>query len=424
MSTGKRKRLNTTLGFYSPSFLRMHVGTNKSLQNLNTLNDPYWEAIYLHEYVHFIQDVTTAYGLANIGIITDYMRFVNNDVLKSSPGPFQVPVLPVPNGSDNVDANLRLQRAYNGTGEDDNVTLLAHSKAQHTVSSASRPLPLDLIEVSYRDSSGSAQTFEFGGLCVVESMAYLVERACYPSSPASPDLPYSSAEKLVQLIHPPLAADPLNILALCDVSLMQYHPGFVFYETLIRIKTQGITITKPEDLYGIAMSTINPWPPMPQATAHAISKLRGYFNHPFFDPVKDWIDRVFNNALAVRQNNPTFVLDLARGGPLANNPTFRQFLTNVGTPLVTNALDDATLHDPFLPAGTNPHYSLLWAIDQVHSIFWGSQTSCAMVGHCCAGKIAVDSRCSLEPWERAADTSPCPFGQVWAHWGLTGYYPS
>jgi len=51
------RKLNTTLGFYVPSFLRMHVGTKKSLQNLQNLNDPYIASIYLHEYTHFIQDV-------------------------------------------------------------------------------------------------------------------------------------------------------------------------------------------------------------------------------------------------------------------------------------------------------------------------------------------------------------------------------
>ena len=68
------RKLNTTLGFYSPSFLSMHVGTKKSLINLNTLHDDFTEIVYLHEYCHFIQDVATNYGLSNICSPFDHLE--------------------------------------------------------------------------------------------------------------------------------------------------------------------------------------------------------------------------------------------------------------------------------------------------------------------------------------------------------------
>jgi len=408
-----------------PTFMRMHVGTTKSLQNLNTLNDPYWEAVYLHEYVHFMQDVTTISGFANIGIITDYMRYVNNDVLTpGNPQGFQVPVLPVPNAPDNVATNLDLQDAYNGTGdEEDSITFTSHRTVQHTVSSSAGQLPLDLVEVTYLDGNGSAKSFEFGSLCVEESMAYIIERECYPTSPASPDLPYSSAERLVAHIHPAFASNRLNILALCDAALMHLHPGLVFYNTLLRIKNQNLVDTRPQDVYTIAGVTPAISGTIQAAGNHAINQLRGYFNDPLFQPIADWLERMIRAAVAARLANVTFPLDLAQGGVLGSNATLVQFMTSVGTPLVTNGKGEATLHDPSARANSTAHYSLIWAINQIHSIFWGLQRSCTMVGHCCAAKIKVDDRCSLEPWERATDKQLCPFATVWRHWGLTGYYP-
>lgn len=43
-----KRKLNTALGFYVPSFLRMRVGTKLSLENLNALHDDLAESVYLH----------------------------------------------------------------------------------------------------------------------------------------------------------------------------------------------------------------------------------------------------------------------------------------------------------------------------------------------------------------------------------------
>src|SRR5262249_9723190 len=99
------RKLKTILGFYSPSFMRMHIGSDKSLQKIASINDDYTESVYIHEFTHFIQDITTSYGLSNINIIADYMRFVNNYLVRQPLGGFTVPVLPVRSGADNVDVN-------------------------------------------------------------------------------------------------------------------------------------------------------------------------------------------------------------------------------------------------------------------------------------------------------------------------------
>lgn len=419
------KKLNTTLGFYSPSFIRMYVGTKRSLQNLNTLNDPITESIYLHEYTHFIQDITTTYGLINICIIVDYMKFANNHTIQLPVGDFQIPVKPVPNGLDNVDTNLQLARVYNGTGEDDIATLLEHRKIPTTVTSHQGNLPLNYIEIDYVDSLGQNKTFEFGALCIVESMAYIIESECYPNCPQSPDLPYSSAEKLVNLIYPQFGRNRLNVLALCDASLKHFHPGEFFYDTLLRIQKEQILIIQPEDIYQVCnlCNQENNFNALLQETAsQAISQIQGYFNDPFFQRLKDWLENMMRTAVDYRLINERFPLDIARGGNITNNNAYANFLTKVGTPLVTNELGETTLHDPRNNSAT-PDYTTIWAIDLIHSIFWGWQRHCEMVDLCHSGNIPTDMRCTNEPWGRASDQNLCPFAQMWRHWGLTGYYP-
>lgn len=424
----RQKRRNTTLGFYSPSFLRMHVGTKKSLININTLNDDFAESVYLHEYSHFIQDIATTYGLSNICITVDYMKFVNNHVIGRPQGNFFVPVLPIPNAPDNVHANLELAKIYNGSGEENAATLTGHRKLQTNVSTNSNNLNVPYIEVDYITPTGQTGNFEFGALCIVENMAYIIESECYPNCSPSTDLPYKSAEKLVDLIFPQFGHDRLNVLALCDASLMTIHPGPFFYDTLIRIQTNNLPINRPEDVYQICNQAIinfngatNFNSLFSQIGSDAISQIKGYFNDPRFQPLKDWLENMITEAVLFRQNNQTFPLDIARNGKIAANTTFASFMRNIGTPLVTNEIGETTLSDP-RPSQITPNYSTIWAIDQIHSVFWGWQKHCELVGLCCSSSISTDMRCTNEPWERNLEPT-CAFGQMWRHWGLTGYVP-
>ena len=419
-----RQKRNTTLGFYSPSFLRMHVGTNEDLTNLNVINDDLVESVYLHEYCHFIQDVTTIYGLSNICITVDYMKFANNHVIQLPKGKFSVPVLPVPNSPDNVHTNLSLSSIYNGSGEDDIVVLTGHKKMTRNISQLNVPY----VEVDYTIQSGQTLSFEFGALCIVENMAYIIESECYPNCYLSPDLPYTSAEKLVDLIFPQLGQNRLNVLALCDASLMAMNPGPFFYDTLLRIKNNKIPINRPEDIYQLCYQAIFNFHGATNINAlftkignDAIAQIKGYFNDVQFQPLKDWLENMIVQAINFRKNNPYFSLDMARNGKIPGNRIFSAFMSSVGTPLVTNEIGQTTLYDP-RPVAVRPNYSTIWAIDQIHSVFWGDQRHCELVGLCCASNIAVDMRCTTEPWARNLDPT-CAFGQMWRHWALTGYMP-
>lgn len=426
-----KKKLNTSLGFYIPSFMRMHVGTDLSLADYTKFNDDYTESIFLHEFIHFIQDITTVYGLSNINIIVDYMKFVNNEVLKSPPRKFNVPVLPIPLGLDNVYSNLEISTIYNGNGEDNEAHFLSHTKTNNPIQINGGSINPSIVEISYQDEDGLSQLFQFGALAIVENMAYIIESECYSNCEPSPDLPYKAAEKLVELVHPGFGHDRLNILALCDSSLQVFHPGEFFYETLLKIKCNNVLFNKPEDVYDYCKTTspsfdfhgatdftslIN------QQADIAISQIKGYFNDPSFDPIKNWLENMIKSAINHRLTNPTFPLDIARGKKLKVNVAFDKFFKNIGTPLMTNDSGETYLHDSKNKA-PSLNYPLIWAIEQIHNVFWGYQTNCELKDVCNAGSLTTDSRCDNAPWSRVNDKDLCPFAIIWRHWKLTGYSP-
>ena len=427
--------LDTTLGFYTPSFLRMHVRTNKSLKDLAALNDDFSESIYLHEFCHFVQDITTNYGLMNICRVVEYMKFVNEHILKLPKGDFNVPVCPIPNIDDKEYIGSELSKIYNGSGFDNNVTFKNHRKFKHTVKSKKIVVPEEYVVIEYSTSSGEIKKFIFGGLCILESMSYIIQTECYPMCNKSPDLPYLSAEMLVELIYPKFGKNRLNVLALCDASLKLFNPGLFFYETLIRIKNCNLTINNPEDIYKIfneveieslkdtrsfkGIKSLNGT--LEVMKSDAISQILGYFNDSRYLPLKAWLENMIKVAVDFRQKNETFPLEIARNGKISTNPMFVTFLKKIGTPLVTNELGETTLYDP-RNVELKPDYSMIWAIQQLYSVLRGKQTHCDLKQLCNSSGISTDERCIYEPWSRNLEPD-CAFGQMWRHWRLADYKP-
>lgn len=66
----------SSLGLYSSSFLKMYLNTDENLENIFALSDP-TSAAFLHEYVHFLQDITTIYGLQNSVHVVQYIKYVS-----------------------------------------------------------------------------------------------------------------------------------------------------------------------------------------------------------------------------------------------------------------------------------------------------------------------------------------------------------
>lgn len=387
---------------------------------------------YLHEYCHFIQDATTNFGLARICVVVDYLKSATNYILAQPRRKFKVPILPLADDAHKVALNLELFRLYEGDGQDSPVALTGHSPQVRKAGNISVPSVL----VGYT-INGKRKTFWFGELCVAESMAYLIQRHCYPQSDKAPELPYCAADKLVDLVYPEFAkAHPMNVLALCGASYKGVNPGRFFYDILLYYRDEKLLPSTPEDIYVLCgESEINfngattPNNLLPISARDAISQLLDYFQDPeprplrSFQPLRDWLTHLVSSAVDYRQRHEAFPLDIARGGPVVSNPAFAAFMREVGTPLVTNQLGDMWLADTGADPGA-AEYPFMWAAQQVHATLINKRRNpaCDMQSFCRASGVVVDNRCNVAPWSRHSDAT-CSFGQMWRHWGLSNYVP-
>lgn len=443
-----REELYSNLGFYNSAFIKMHVKTTESLQHIGEISLE-TEATYFHEYIHFLQDITTAYGLMNISNIVDYIKYSNDLILKDGNSNFKIPIEPITSLDHDVKANWELKKIYLGGGQNKNDIAKINSicKCATTITTRSGSVTPEKLVLDYNDSLGHNYKYSIGAYCISESMAYSMEQYIYPDVLIKPNkLPYESVRIICDELLPGFSANPLNIIAICDVSLMSFNPGAFLYDTILSIAKSGMPAT-PEDIYRHVYSTIT-FNYKGHTTfqqllisqgALAINQLSDYFTTTHFKENKSWINYIISSGIDLRLTRPFFMLEVVRNGELLhdkkiNNTFLNGVLHKLGSPLtindsfeMTNIPPQSYFHDTLL--------EYLWVINQIYKIYSNRLNhgtyKCEMIEWCnesCKENQVpeyTDERCRNAPWERADDPDPnsCTFARLWKTWGLQGKTP-
>lgn len=440
--------------YYIPSFFRIKLGVFANFMDVP--NIPYGSfAVFFHEYVHYLQDVTTLYGLMNLSVTTYFVRSVAHKVVGMSEGEFDVPQEIEDDDRDFGFCNLCLRKYYVGSSINPKhqiVEVLNYEVLTDTI----KGQPLDYVKVEYIDvTTGKNHSCIFGGNILTEGMAYMTERRCYQSVfadngceyPDTPDYPYMMNLKLAQIIYPELAQYLVMIIGVADIALLTYNPGLTFVRLLEylrgidfakRLNGKGY-IDKEEDcdeLYRIGYEFTNfSIEELAQVQDYVYNEIAEYFKMPIAAELNDWVSRVWEKARQLREIAPHYILDVILGywGDVRNNKVFCSIYLGLGTPLVINADDEGTIVPPqgFKPS-ENFMPGLYWAIDEIRRIFGGDPCAreCLLKDYCRwsstqeGSNITVNDRCETAPWLRAQeDIDFCPVGAIWRHWGLTGHTP-
>ena len=427
------RKQNKSLGFYLPNFFRLHISIDNSIKDFNKLSDLDF-SVFFHEYVHFLQNITTLYGLENIHVTVEYLRYANNFIVKRSKQNFAIPIEPDPSNSDNVFLNRYLcQLTYGDVNEFNIKEISNYELTSFPIDILNSPIhQVEVADVKFVDINGEEKIFTFGACCIMESMAYLLEQLTCKKYKKSPDIPYQSAELIVKHIYPDFGENKLNILALCDISLGISNPAEYFVLTLEDWKKKGTIPTNPIILYddfkngafslnGYKKSNYNNH--LQKFSNVAISQLKGYFNDSLFDNLKSWIEQVISVAVDYRLHKPSFIIDIAKGN-IRENEIFKELFNKIGTPLLTNNKKEFRFYHPYAYK-KQIDIGYFWAINQIRNVFSRGIRTCELYEFCnqYESNTQTDERCKNEPWTRCRDEKLCYFAILWRHWGLTDYKP-
>lgn len=424
------RKLHTTLGYYSPAFFRIFVGSNKSFKKFTDKD----YSVFLHEYIHFIQDTTSYYGLNNMYTQSEYIRFATNNVYISPDKKFDFPILPNVENKGNIYLNKLICNLTFGDYSDirniESIKTIEIVKESLGVKNALIN-EIESVYVTILDDKGKESIVIFGALSIMENMAYIIEQSLVPNYIHSPDFPYSFAEILVNKIFPEFGEDRLNILALCDLCLIYSNPGKVFVQVLNEIASNNWIPNSPEEVYDKylfresilnGISIVDLERNYFELSEIVKEQVKGYFNDlESFKHIRDWIDHILNAARDLRFKQKYFILDIARGGKITENKAFEDVRGLIGTPLISNSVGECIEFNHKYPRGVDLEF--FSAIEQIISFFEKGNNNCLLYPICLRNGLQVDNYCKTAPWERCEFHQKCPFTIMWNHWNLRTYKP-
>lgn len=422
--TESRRLYSNLLGFYVQTYFRIHIDTNMTFKYMSDKD----YSVLAHEYIHFLQDISTTYGAFNAYAYSEFIKSVAEAIRQSPDGTIVVPYTP-DIASDNVYANYCLRElTYGSTKEITRVEEVIEIKNIKESIDSSDLDSIPTVSIELRDGEERIRKIDFGACAVMESMAYLIEQFTAPKQIDAPDYPYKIAEIIVQKYYPDFGNDKMNIIALCDVSLLTSAPGHSFISLLVQFKRDGWLPIEPSDVYGKVLDEgydVSGSKPgqttfeeeMGEMCKLAIQSLQTYFNESM-TRFRKWIEATLKRGFALRIKNRDFMLDIARGGNIKQNPVLKVLINDlIGTPIMTNPSAEGTIKSPNVRFDSD--FYLFPAVGEVIKLFDKGQCNCEMKNICSHNGGDVDDRCDTAPWTHEVSFEHfCPYSLLWHNWAF------
>ena len=424
----KRHKL---LGYYVPAFFEMHIDTESEDMIINQMSIEDATVLF-HEYIHFLQDISSYYGLNRIYAYCEYMHKMLNEIYGMSQADFQIPMTLLCS-NDNVKLNndlIRLTEGDVGNKATISITKINISEDKLEKNVHLQAIPSVMLEFSDDDIA------TFGAGAISESMAYLLERLCSPNGyKKSPEYPYMAAEKVASFYDEEFAKDKLKILALCDMSLMNSNPGVFFVRVMKDIKQGKLLFTSPEEIYDYfyiqRLRVEGKETTLTEAFTRLLDTVRQSLkNYLEIEEINKayylWIDLITNFVIDWRKNDKYFLLKMARHNQLFTNDCFGYCIKKIGTPLMSNNIRGCYFKIPIGEEQTENGMDVEYfkAIYQIDTLLSKGKVSCDMYDWCCNSPLSTpNDLCKTSPWLKISEKALCPYAFLWKHWNLSKYKP-
>lgn len=431
------ERYNVTLGFYEPSVFHLYTRGSGKLCDM-----PNWEiqqaSTFLHEYIHFLQDIMTSKGLLNFYIIGEYLRLITKTA-KESDFKISRPIIPHFTGY-NVGNNWKV--SFYTQGEKDNkaksyVSFKRDSSIQITDDVTGNSINIGRILVSCNCVDGSIKEYVFGTIQVMEGMAKMIQDSVYPPARRqSPYNPYYIAIDLANDIMPGFGNNNLSMIAVFDYALQSTNPGWAFVNYIEEKKSQGYkaaTLTH-DVVYGdmanaVVQSHTLGITSLKNGYDDIVKQAKSVFNDYaggvwIFRNQTIWYHSLLEWGKIIREQLPYLFVDIARGGDIRKDGLFNLIYSTFGTPIVTNRKHDFEFQKPSKIAITRDELMQVYAMMQLHRVFrTKGHFTCPLRKYCqnqpCSiRKQKVDVRCVKAPWMRMRAYNRCLFN-IW--WKFKGF---
>ena len=305
-------------------------------------NNAHRKGVFMHEYVHYIQHLTTLYGVTvsrqhNLLFCNYRVYFADHDTI---PVPLtRSMVAPDMNGFFDAFNRIKGDREYSNR-----VDRIRVSESEIDAAfRENRAVCLDTFNKETNQWSENA--LKFGYYSIIESMADLVQRI-YEPEVEHDIVPYQVVQKLCESYYPKATYDGRLMIALCTCALMSSNPGCGFIEAVTFAKDH------PEmnglELYRefVNSSTIQ----FRNGNTTTITK---WFEHQFeeYDKtveqalgVADYYREAFNSSLKCAKTGDNLLLILLYDESVSPDDYYKCLADYYGSPYI-EAYNQTLYHD-------------------------------------------------------------------------------
>lgn len=404
--------------------------------------DDYTSSTFLHEYIHFLQDITSAAGLFNVYIRGELIRYATILANNSKDHTIHVPI-DIDSAKFNIAQNWKLYDHSIGYFESDIATFIDYSpiqKEELVDDNSGTRIPINEIMLECIDVNGKRVSVPFGTIQLQECMAKAIEEYIYPAlKNKSPYNPYYIARDLANKILPGIKNKPLTLIALYDRALQSSVPGYSFVKYLEAAKADGHTFESltPEFIYkewascksSSPLSVINgksfhdSYTKIANLAKGVITELTGGIW--LLQNVTNWAISTLNKGEALRSKIPQLFTDIAQSGRIQENTPFRTLLDLLGTPLITNDKDSYDLIKPNKFVISKKEMIDVYTMMQLHLPFiCDNDYECPLQWYCKHRPFRfiigphIDNNCRHTPWAKQRIQGECVFRQWWRFKGF------
>lgn len=231
------RKLFDESGSYLPAFLYIELDQSIDFQNFENHPDEI-KGTFIHEYCHFVQDVSTTYGYSNF---VSYMHYFLYKIREDkNTGDKEV-----------LDYNRDFNIFYNGDTEiKEDIFLISELEIvnDEDMEDAYPRSDTRKVVVKYNKKHEEYKEFQFGSCCIAESMAYLVEKRLYNIRERKNEFPYNVCEEICKREYAAFAKNDIWVMALCELSLLELNAGPFFINALHLMKEKEFIPTTVRDI--------------------------------------------------------------------------------------------------------------------------------------------------------------------------------
>lgn len=189
---------------------------------------------FFHEYVHFLQNISTLWGI-KLGItLNNLMCDLFTAVSKAQE--IQIPFINYP-----IDPRTKLELDYYkevrgcaGKGVTKNWMIDDSQKISISVTQDNTqkwPIPLNKVFLDVKFQDGRTERIQCGSTIVVESMAALCQSYIDPSAIHN-DVPYNVVQVVANQHFPKIAQDKKKLICLCYIALFSMNPAWQLFDMM------------------------------------------------------------------------------------------------------------------------------------------------------------------------------------------------